>query len=41
MKTEINVLAGDENAGKVVKSLGKGIVEGASVQAGDILAWFE
>jgi biotin carboxyl carrier protein len=41
MKTEINVLVGEENVGKVVKSLGKGIVEGASVQAGDILVWFE
>ncbi|KAG1903472.1 carbamoyl-phosphate synthase L chain, ATP binding domain-containing protein [Suillus fuscotomentosus] len=41
MKTEINILAGEENVGKVVKSLGKGIREGASVQVGDILAWFE
>jgi urea carboxylase len=41
MKTEINVLAGDENAGKVVKSLGKGIAEEANVQVGGILAWFE
>ncbi|KAG2148952.1 allophanate hydrolase subunit 2-domain-containing protein [Suillus clintonianus] len=41
MKTEINILAGEENIGKVVKSLGKGIREGASVQAGDVLAWFE
>ncbi|KAG2155228.1 allophanate hydrolase subunit 2-domain-containing protein [Suillus bovinus] len=41
MKTEINILAGEENVGKVVKSFGKGIREGASVQAGDALAWFE
>lgn len=41
MKTEINILAGEENIGKVVKSLGKGIREGASVQVGDILVWFE
>ncbi|KAG1772023.1 allophanate hydrolase subunit 2-domain-containing protein [Suillus occidentalis] len=41
MKTEINILAGEENVGKVVKSLGKGIREGASVQVGDVLAWFE
>ncbi|KAG1748041.1 allophanate hydrolase subunit 2-domain-containing protein [Suillus lakei] len=41
MKTEINILAGEENVGKVVKSLGKGIRDGASVQAGDVLAWFE
>ncbi|KAG2113681.1 hypothetical protein DEU56DRAFT_934042, partial [Suillus clintonianus] len=41
MKTEINILAGEENIGKVVKSLGKGIRKGPSVQAGDILVWFE
>lgn len=34
MKPEINVPAGEENTGKVVKGLGKGIREGASVQAG-------
>lgn len=39
MKTEINVPAGEENIGKVVKRLGKGIREGASVQAGDPLVW--
>ncbi|KAG2365977.1 carbamoyl-phosphate synthase L chain, ATP binding domain-containing protein [Suillus spraguei] len=41
MKTEINILAGEDNIGKVVKCLGKGIREGASVQVGDILAWFK
>ncbi|KAG1727747.1 allophanate hydrolase subunit 2-domain-containing protein [Suillus paluster] len=41
MKTEINICAGEECIGKVVKSLGKGIREGASVQVGDVLAWFE
>ncbi|KAG1762078.1 hypothetical protein EDD22DRAFT_778819, partial [Suillus occidentalis] len=40
MKTEINILA-EEKVGKAVKSLGKGIREGASVQVGDVLAWFE
>lgn len=39
MKTEINVPAGEENIGKVVKGLGKGIQEGATVQAGDPLVW--
>ncbi|KAF9229999.1 hypothetical protein BU15DRAFT_84188 [Melanogaster broomeanus] len=39
MKTEINVPAGEENVGRVVKGLGKGIREGASVQAGDALVW--
>lgn len=39
MKTEINVPAGDENIGKVVRGLGKGIRAGASVQAGDPLVW--
>ncbi|KAG0709289.1 hypothetical protein DFH29DRAFT_223934 [Suillus ampliporus] len=41
MKTEINICAGEECIGKVVKSLGKGIREGAGVQVGDVLAWFE
>ncbi|OAX34102.1 hypothetical protein K503DRAFT_699315 [Rhizopogon vinicolor AM-OR11-026] len=41
MKTEINVHAGEENIGKVVKSLGKGIKEGVSVQGGDVLVWLE
>jgi biotin carboxyl carrier protein len=41
MKTEINILAGEENVGKVVKSMGRGIREGSSVQAGDVLVWFE
>lgn len=39
MKTEINIPAGEENVGKVVKGLGKGIREGATVQAGDPLVW--
>ncbi|KAG9312718.1 hypothetical protein JVU11DRAFT_7145 [Chiua virens] len=39
MKTEIDVPAGEENVGKVVKELGKGIREGVSVQAGDPLVW--
>ena len=39
MKTEINVPAREENIGKMVKGLGKGIREGASVQAGDPLVW--
>lgn len=39
MKTEINIPAGEENVGRVVKGLGKGIREGASVQAGDPLVW--
>lgn len=41
MKTEINVPAGEENIGKVVRGLGRGIMEGASVQAGDVLVWLE
>jgi len=39
MKTEINVPAGEEIVGKVVRGLAKGIHEGASVQAGDPLVW--
>ena len=39
MKTEINISAGEENIGKVVKALGKGIREGGNVQAGDPLVW--
>ncbi|KAH7886782.1 allophanate hydrolase subunit 2-domain-containing protein [Phlebopus sp. FC_14] len=39
MKTEINVPAGEENVGKSVKGLGKGVREGANVQAGDPLVW--
>jgi len=41
MKTEINVRAGEENIGKVVKGLGKGVREGISVQGGDVLVWLE
>ncbi|KIJ67378.1 hypothetical protein HYDPIDRAFT_84744 [Hydnomerulius pinastri MD-312] len=39
MKTEVNVPAGDGNIGRIVKGLGKGIREGATVQAGDPLVW--
>ncbi|KAF8837172.1 hypothetical protein BDN67DRAFT_973345 [Paxillus ammoniavirescens] len=39
MKTEIHVPAGEENVGRVVTGLGKGIREGASVEAGDPLVW--
>ncbi|KAF8550790.1 AHS2-domain-containing protein [Imleria badia] len=39
MKTEINVPVGEENIGKMVKGLGKGIREGANVQGGDPLVW--
>ncbi|KAG6373685.1 allophanate hydrolase subunit 2-domain-containing protein [Boletus reticuloceps] len=38
-QTEIDVPAGEENIGKVVKGLGKDIREGVSVQAGDPLVW--
>jgi biotin carboxyl carrier protein len=41
MKTEVNVEAGEENVGKKVKALGKGIREGAVVNAGNILVIFE
>lgn len=41
MKTEINVEAGEENVGKTVRGFGKGVREGASVSAGDVLVIFE
>ncbi|GBE85595.1 Putative urea [Sparassis crispa] len=37
MKTEINVKAGEENVGRLVKGFGRGVKEGAAVSAGDIL----
>ncbi|OCH84481.1 urea carboxylase [Obba rivulosa] len=37
MKTEIKVEAGDENVGRTVAGFAKGIREGATVNAGDIL----
>ncbi|KAH7906361.1 allophanate hydrolase subunit 2-domain-containing protein [Hygrophoropsis aurantiaca] len=41
MKTEINIPAGEENIGRTVKGFGRGIKEGASVGAGDVLVWME
>ena len=41
MKTEINVDAGEENVGLVVKGFGPGITEGKVVNPGDILVVFE
>ena len=40
MKTEINVLAGEENVGLKVSGFAKGIREGTTVQAGDKLVFF-
>lgn len=37
MKTEINVEAGEENVGRTVMGFGQGVVEGAAVNAGDVL----
>ena len=41
MKTEINIEAGEENVGLVVKGVGPGIAEGKVVQPGDVLLVFE
>lgn len=40
MKTEINVMAGEENVGFQVSGLARGIKEGKVVQAGDKLVFF-
>ncbi|PCH34617.1 urea amidolyase [Wolfiporia cocos MD-104 SS10] len=37
MKTEINIEAGEENIGRKVMGFGKGVKEGAAVNAGDVL----
>lgn len=37
MKTEIPVRAGENNVGKTIKYLGKGITEGVQVRPGDVL----
>ena len=41
MKTEINVTAGEENVGLKVVGFAKGVKEGAIVQAGDKLVFFD
>ncbi|KAH7919924.1 hypothetical protein BV22DRAFT_1022136 [Leucogyrophana mollusca] len=41
MKTEINVPAGEDNVGRIVKGFGRGVKEGASVEAGDVLVWMD
>ncbi|EIW77496.1 AHS2-domain-containing protein [Coniophora puteana RWD-64-598 SS2] len=41
MKTEINVLAGEESVGCVVRGFGSGVAEGQAVQAGDVLVHLE
>ncbi|KAI0808367.1 urea carboxylase [Fomes fomentarius] len=40
-KTEVNVNAGEENIGRVVKGVGRNVVEGSMVQAGEVLITFE
>ncbi len=40
-KTEVNVNAGEENIGRVVKGVGRSVVEGSMVQAGQVLIIFE
>jgi biotin carboxyl carrier protein len=41
MKTEIPVLAGEENVGKRVRGLGEHVAEGSAVRPGDILVVLE
>lgn len=41
MKTEVNVEAGEENIGRTVAGLGKGVKEGAAVGSGDVLVVFK
>ncbi|KAI0739997.1 urea carboxylase [Daedaleopsis nitida] len=41
MKTEVNVEAGDECVGRKVSGFGRNVREGAVVQAGDALVFFE
>ncbi len=38
-KTEVNVNAGEENIGRVVKGVGRNVVEGSTVQAGERRSW--
>ncbi|KAL5497703.1 hypothetical protein ACEPAH_2634 [Sanghuangporus vaninii] len=40
MKTEINVMAGEDNVGLKVSGFAKGVREGTTVQAGDKLVYF-
>ncbi|KAI8976308.1 urea carboxylase [Trametes punicea] len=41
MKTEVNIEAGEEFVGRRIKGFGRGVAEGATVQAGDPLVYFE
>ncbi|OBZ73034.1 putative urea carboxylase [Grifola frondosa] len=41
MKTEVKIEAGEENIGKKVKGFGRGVKEGAAVNAGDVLVVLE
>ncbi|KAI0820844.1 urea carboxylase [Trametes gibbosa] len=41
MKTEVNIEAGEEFVGRRVKGLGRGVREGGSVSAGDVLVYFD
>ena len=40
MKTEIPVMAGEENVGLQIAGFGKGVREGKTVKAGDKLVFF-
>ena len=40
MKTEISIEAGEEYVGRTVKGFGRGVREGAAVQAGQVLVSF-
>ena len=41
MKTEVNVVAGEDNVGRKVRSLAGGLKQGSLVHAGDVLVIFE
>jgi biotin carboxyl carrier protein len=41
MKTEVGIPAGDENVGRKIKGVGKGIKEGTVVLPGDVLMLLE
>ncbi|KAI0667169.1 urea carboxylase [Trametes maxima] len=41
MKTEVNVEAGEEFIGRIVKGFGRGVEEGSSVSAGSPLVYFQ
>ena len=41
MKTEVNVPAGEENVGRKIRGVGKGIKEGTVVRPGDVIVLLE